>query len=222
MISKRQPLLQTEWKIFPYAGTGTKESFSQVIFTAAGIPEVKGELSAKVTMHQILRLVYVDQKTDYDQVFRADLFDKALTREAVGDLLCGIYDDELYTAESQLAAKHAERSALQSELKTILSLLGDQAAPSIEWLEQEKATRSNERERAYSELESLRTRTTGAVRNHRRPSRATRARACLAESAGSRCGRQDKAGTCRYRGSPTVPPCTERAAPGSSRIANGS
>jgi|CZKS01.1.fsa_nt_gi hypothetical protein len=154
---------QTEWKIFPYAGTGTKESFSQVIFTAAGIPEVKGELSAKVTMHQMLRLVYVDQKTDYDQVFRADLFDKALTREAVGDLLCGIYDDELYTAESELAAKHAERLALQSELKTILSLLGDQAAPSVEWLEQEKASRSNEREKAYSGLESLRTRTTGAV-----------------------------------------------------------
>ena len=120
-------------------------------------------------------MVYVDQKTDYDQIFRADLFDKALTREAVGDLLCGIYDDELYTAESQLAAKHAERWALQSELKTILSLLGDPAAPSIEWLAQEKAA---PRKSSQNTREGLRrTRIFADANNglggdHRKPSRA--------------------------------------------------
>ncbi len=149
---------QTEWQLYPYAGTSAKESFSQVVFRAAGIPEVKGELSARVTLHQILRLLYVDQKTDYDALFRTDVFDQQLTREAVGDLLCGVYDDGLYLAESQLSLKQGEKSALQSELKTILSLLGDQAAPSLAWLEQEKAERRHERDKAYADLNGIRDR----------------------------------------------------------------
>ena len=98
-------------------------------------------------MHQILRLLYVDQKTDYDALFRADVFDQQLTREAVGDLLCGVYDDGLYSAESQLSLKQGEKNALQSELKTIRSLLGDQVAPSLAWLEQEKAERRHARDK---------------------------------------------------------------------------
>ncbi len=112
---------QTEWQLFPYAATSGKQSFSQVLFRAAGIPEVKGDLAARVTLHQILRLVYVDQKTDYDALFRFDQFDHHLTREAVGDLLCGIYDDDLYNAESQLSDNQSERAAIKSELKTSLS-----------------------------------------------------------------------------------------------------
>src|ERR1035437_5094448 len=49
---------QTDWEFYPYAATTGKESFSQVLFRSAGIPEVKGQLAARVTMHQLLRLLY--------------------------------------------------------------------------------------------------------------------------------------------------------------------
>ena len=160
--AERAQRAETEWQLYPYSGTSGKESFSQAVFRVAGVPEVKGILSARVTLHQVLRLVYVDQKTDYDQLFRADPFDSHVTREAVGDLLCGVYDDRLYEATLQVAEKQAESTALQSELRAIHLFLGDQMIPSLAWFEEEKATYERNRERAYADLSDMRTQTVRA------------------------------------------------------------
>jgi hypothetical protein len=147
---------QTDWQLFPYAGTANKESFSQLLFHVAGIPEVKRQLATKITMHQVLRLLYVDQKTDYESIFRTDAFDQHLTREAVGNLLCGVYDDRLYEARLELSEKNAESAILERELKTIRTLLGNQAIPNLDWIEQQKQAHIREREEAYGALNTLR------------------------------------------------------------------
>lgn len=51
------------WQAFPLHRSGSQESFSQIIFRAAGIPEAQSDGASNITMHQILRLAYSDQNT---------------------------------------------------------------------------------------------------------------------------------------------------------------
>ena len=47
------------------------------------------------------------------------------TLEAIGDLLCGIYDDRIYDIGIALKVKEEERTALRSQLKNLWAILGD-------------------------------------------------------------------------------------------------
>jgi len=77
----------SNWQEYPFSQIGTKQSFSQVLFRSLGIPEVKEEQASRLTMHQMLRLLYADQETAADEVFRSDRFDSHTIRESIGDLL---------------------------------------------------------------------------------------------------------------------------------------
>lgn len=48
------------WQMFGYNTTSEKRSFSNILFEMLGLPEVKSD--SNITMHQILRLVYLDQE----------------------------------------------------------------------------------------------------------------------------------------------------------------
>ena len=115
----------TEWEKYPYSDTKDKNSFSHILFEALGIPKVKGDLQSRVTMHQLLRLMYIDQFTPADQVFIDEQFDRELTRETVGDLVCGIEDSELYRVQIKLNKKEKDLSNVRASLKNIRSVIGD-------------------------------------------------------------------------------------------------
>src|SRR5688500_5169967 len=71
----------TGWEIYPFNATDRKESFSQLLFRLLGFPDVfRDDLQARVTMHQVLRLLYVDQRTPFDRIFVDDVWDQKLTR----------------------------------------------------------------------------------------------------------------------------------------------
>jgi hypothetical protein len=74
------------WQKYPYRRYGDKESFTQVLFRILDMPEVPGDAGANITMHQLLRLMYVDQMTPVDRIFRFEQNDSANRRQAVGDL----------------------------------------------------------------------------------------------------------------------------------------
>lgn len=85
------------WKQYPYRLTDNTFSFSRILFDLLNYPEVKSDAGdTNITMHQILRLMFIDQESPTDSLFRYDRFDQPLTREAVSELLLGIYDNELY------------------------------------------------------------------------------------------------------------------------------
>ena len=44
------------WETFPLRRSGSKESFSQVMFRTLGIPEAQSDGASNITMHQLLRL----------------------------------------------------------------------------------------------------------------------------------------------------------------------
>ena len=95
------------WQRYSYSRLGDRESFTQVLFRALAVPEAPSEAESNITMHQVLRLMYVDQLTPVDRIFRFENNDSALRRQAVGDLMCGVLDHRIYPA--QLALRDAEK-----------------------------------------------------------------------------------------------------------------
>jgi hypothetical protein len=90
------------WQIYSYSRSDTKKSFSNALFLSLGFPELKGDVDSNITMHQILRLLYVDQKSLTLDLFMTETFDSSITRKTIADLLFGVYDDTLYSDKLNL------------------------------------------------------------------------------------------------------------------------
>ncbi|ESY03934.1 AAA family ATPase [Mesorhizobium sp. C386A] len=137
--SERAP--RTEWVRYPYKRSESKESFSQALFRLLGIPEVKsGEAAQNLTMHQILRLLYADQLSPLEDIFRFERFDPPLLRETIGRLLCGAYDNALYENEVEIRVRTREFDEVSAQLRTLLSVVGGSGQPlTMDWIEAERS-----------------------------------------------------------------------------------
>lgn len=116
------------WQRYSYRRMSDRESFSQVLFRLMDMPEVPAEAESNITMHQLLRLMYVDQMTPVDRIFRAERNDSALRRQAVGDLLCGVFDARLYPAQLELRDKEKAYEAATQQygaLNRVLTAAGE-------------------------------------------------------------------------------------------------
>lgn len=87
-------------EFYGYNSTATKQSYSNIIFELLGIPEIKE--NSNITMHQILRLMYIDQDSPTSSLFYYDQFDNAIQREAIADLLLGTYEKDMYALIDQV------------------------------------------------------------------------------------------------------------------------
>jgi hypothetical protein len=145
-----------EWKEYPFSSYADKESFSDVLFSALGIPSVKGDLDSQITMHQILRLMYVDQLTPYDKVFVSEQFDRQNTREVVGDLLCGVADEGLYEVQVRLSEKKEELKSIRSKIDSIKDVISNISENiSIEELIQLRENVRDKKGKVYDEIENV-------------------------------------------------------------------
>lgn len=117
------------WQSYPIRRTaGGNESFSQIMFRASGIPEAQSQGAANITMNQLLRLVYADQRTPASFLFRYESFDTGEIREAVGDLVCGIRGYESYEIELELRKLNKQFDDLVSQYKALLKSLPEEEA----------------------------------------------------------------------------------------------
>jgi len=113
----------TGWQVYPYKRTEQTESFSQVLFRALQMPDVSGEGSSNITMHQLLRLIYTDQMTAPDLLFRFEEFDSALIRRTVVDYFFGLYDNALYQEQLELREARKERDFTKEQQKQLEAAL---------------------------------------------------------------------------------------------------
>ena len=144
------------WNTFPYKRSKYKESFTQVLFRALELPQVPGEESGNVTMHQLLRLIYADQMSPVEKLFRFEYHDPGLLRETVGDFLCGIYDPGLYT--DQLRLREADRTldTIVAQLRSFFALLGGVEDPlNDQWLMQKRQSLIQERDIVGENINAL-------------------------------------------------------------------
>ena len=112
------------WDKYPYRRSDARESFSQALFRVLEIPEASNEASGNITIHQILRLMYADQLSPIGTLFKFEQFDPPTLRDAVGRLVFGAYDDELYTNRLLLRELEAEFACVSAELTGIYNLIG--------------------------------------------------------------------------------------------------
>lgn len=111
------------WLRYPYNAT-EKESFYQAIFKELGIPYSKSDDKGSITMHQLLRMMYVDQMTSPDRLFKFDRFDSPNKRKAIGELLIGLSDFSLYEKRVEFQRASAILDSKIKEIKTIHQFLG--------------------------------------------------------------------------------------------------
>lgn len=108
------------WQRYPYSRNDHSKTFSQILFKALNLPEIPGDEGSNITMHQILRLMYVDQTTPFQRIFRSEDFDPRDTREAVSELLCGIGNNQLYSKRIALRESRKIESELNTKLTNLL------------------------------------------------------------------------------------------------------
>lgn len=116
------------WQTYSYSRPDRGYSFSQILFRAIGLPEAISDGASNLTMHQILRLLYVDQLTPIQRIFRVDRWDTWQTRQAIGELLAGIGGYELYDRQILLREtekKYKDASAALTSLMAIASGYGE-------------------------------------------------------------------------------------------------
>lgn len=137
------------WHTYPIRRQQNNESFSQVMFRACGIPEAQSQGASNITMHQLLRLLYSDQRTPASFLFRYESFDTREIREAVGDLLCGISSYEAYELELTLRELNKQFDGFSQQLDSLLKSLPDgEALARVEMINE----RISELEREYAHL----------------------------------------------------------------------
>ena len=85
------------WNKYPYKMSVERRSYSNVLFEIMGLPEFKAD--SNITMHQILRLIYLDQESPLSSLFFFEQFDQEIIRETVSELLMGLYDQNLSDAK---------------------------------------------------------------------------------------------------------------------------
>lgn len=140
------------WHRYPYARSRNQESFSQAIFRLLDMPDVAVEGTSSITIHQILRLLYADQLSPTESLFRFEGYDPENLREAVGNLLCGAFDTEIYELQQLRKAREREFTEASAELRSIFKVIGGEEGMTLDWIEQRRRNLVDERDGISAQL----------------------------------------------------------------------
>jgi len=141
------------WHRYPYARSKNQESFSQAIFRLLDMPDVAVEGTSSITIHQILRLLYADQLSPTESLFRFEGYDPENLREAVGNLLCGSFDTEIYELQQLRRIKEREFTDASAELRSIFKVVGGgDESMTLDWIEQRRKSLLEERDAISAQI----------------------------------------------------------------------
>lgn len=148
--------VEGQWHKFPYK-VSDKKSFSNVLFEQLNIPIVVGD--SNITIHQLLRLMYVDQDSPTNSLFLYEQFDSSLTRQTVSELLLGVYDETLY--EDRINKKDSEKrlQSLKYEIEGIRSLYEDKRLLNVGHIRILISNTETEKSNVESDIINLKTNT---------------------------------------------------------------
>ncbi len=142
------------WQKFGYKTSAERRSFSNVLFQLMGLPEFKAD--SNITMHQILRLIYLDQESPLSSLFFFEQFDKEIIRETVAEMLMGLYNQNLSAAKLERleVTKKIEETTLA--LRYTGNTLGDPRATSVAYIQAAIARLTNEIKANTEQVQVLR------------------------------------------------------------------
>jgi len=111
----------TSWEVYSMRRSTERDSFSQVLFRALNIPDSDSDVN--LTMHQILRIIYIDQLSPVNVLIRPEPFDSVIIREAVSKTLMGAYNIQLLIDENELRKKKNDMERYNAEIESIRYIL---------------------------------------------------------------------------------------------------
>lgn len=149
-----RPMKPETWKMFPYNTTDKTHSFSNVLFKMLGYPEIKAD--SNITMHQILRLIYLDQESPVNSLFFYEQFDKEIYRETVANLLLGLYDQKYSDAKLELQKVVKAIAEVKVSIKNVSEFLKGMNVKSSAYIRQEIENRNDEIARISAQIQELR------------------------------------------------------------------
>ncbi|MBE0471882.1 MAG: AAA family ATPase [Methyloprofundus sp.] len=116
---------QDGWQKYPMRRSSDVNSFSQHIFELLNMPRHKTDDDKNLTMHQVLRLMYVDQLSATTKLLKEDSkYDNVTIRRAIGEYLLGIDSLEAFNLRQELIQADRLFDKIDSELKAIYKLFG--------------------------------------------------------------------------------------------------
>ena len=117
------------WLRYSNIRSADTHSYSQQLFDLLDLPTHKTDESKNLTMHQILRLMYVDQLSETTRLLKEDKkFDNESMRRAIGEYMLGIDDLEAHNLRQELIVANRAFDSINSELKAIYRFLGSDNA----------------------------------------------------------------------------------------------
>jgi hypothetical protein len=121
------------------------------------MPEVSLEVSGNITMHQVLRLLYADQLSPVDEIFRFEQFEQKDTRDTIGRLLCGAYANDLYENSQELKVLRKEFEKIDSQLRSLFVVLGkaEQEVVTTDWVLAEREELLKQKRQVEVDIDSL-------------------------------------------------------------------
>lgn len=129
----------TGWVRYGARRNDNKYSFSQQIFELLGWEHHKTDEYANLTLHQILRLLYLDQQTSLIKIFRheSNQADSETMRKAISEFLLGLDNLDSHKARQDLLRAEKRFYKAKEELDAIFKVLGRDSAYRTEDLERE-------------------------------------------------------------------------------------
>ncbi|WP_434503742.1 hypothetical protein [Prevotella sp.] len=143
-----------KWQKYGYNTTADRRSFSNVLFEIMGLPEFKAD--SNITMHQILRLIYLDQESPLSSLFFFEIFDKEIIRETVAELLMGLYNENLSSDKLTQIEINKRIDEIKQSIKISLEFLSDPTQQSPTIIKRFISSLSDEIQRITEEVSSLR------------------------------------------------------------------
>ena len=114
------------WSYYKNSKSESRKSYSMQIFKLLGLQQHNTADSESLTMHQFLRILYIDQDTPASKIFRTEHFsyDKESMRKAIGEYAFGFDNLEAHALRQKLYDLNKSFDKLSDELTTIYKVLG--------------------------------------------------------------------------------------------------
>ena len=137
------------WKKFGprRSESGERFSFSQQLFDLLGWDNHKSDDYANLTMHQILRFLYVDQETGSTKIFRSEdsnRGDSEGIRTAISEFLLGLDNLDTHKLRQQLILAEREFDKIASDLNAMYKVLGNDSGLTLDILNAQIVKNSQE------------------------------------------------------------------------------
>lgn len=115
----------SKWFRFPSVRSDSTQSYSQEIFELLALPSHKTDDSKNLTIHQLLRLMYIDQLSETTKLLKEDKrFDNSALRRAIGEYLLGIDNLDAHNVRQELIEANSRFDKANAELKAIYRFIG--------------------------------------------------------------------------------------------------